>query len=354
MKRIITKKLVSLVITITLAVTIMNPPRETEISMAEEKTDNFDLGNPVMTEEGVTTWDCVYFGNYPQSKYTPQKKPENPVAGKEYSDSDGTKMVYQEWEREEYNKEKYDYEKVKYQGYFKVEPIKWRVLSVDGEDAFLMADSILDSRCFNEKYWEDKNGNGKKEEEEIITWKDSSVRSWLNDEFYQTAFSEEERKSVIEHTIVNEGNNDKKETYNNTFLFPDGGITKDKIFLVSRAEMSNVAYGMSDNAIGQVNRDSQCTDYAKKALQYESEATFWWLRSPQAYFVDHGEVGYAIMMSLDEYPVVQDCWGIRPGLHIDLSRGGWKKTNTLSINAYKKKCEYSIDDEKVILSHPLA
>lgn len=64
-----------------------------------------------MDENGVTTWNCVCFGNYPQSKYTPKKEPENPVSGKEYTDSDGSRMVYEEWECKEYDKEDDEYKK---------------------------------------------------------------------------------------------------------------------------------------------------------------------------------------------------------------------------------------------------
>ena len=301
-------------------------------------------------ENGVTTWDCVYFGNYPQSKYIPKKEPENPVSGKEYTDSDGSRMVYEEWECKEYDKEDDEYKKVKHQGYFKVEPIKWRVLSVDGEDALLMADSSLDVRCFNETYWVDKNKNEKVEEDEIVTWKDSSLRSWLNDEFYQKAFSDEEKKSVLESTNTNEGTDSKEETYNNRFSFPDGGTTQDKVFIPSRTEMKNADYGMPDNKIGNINRGSNCTDYAKTKLNYESESTYWWLRSPQAYFVDSGDFDYAIMMDWDEYPTVDDNWGIRPAIHLNLSNESYEKTDKLTIEAYKKKVEYLIDGVPVLLS----
>ena len=303
-----------------------------------------------MDENGVTTWNCVCFGNYPQSKYTPKKEPENPVSGKEYTDSDGSRMVYEEWECKEYDKEDDEYKKVKHQGYFKVEPIKWRVLSVDGEDALLMADSSLDVRCFNETYWVDKNKNEKVEEDEIVTWKDSSLRSWLNDEFYQKAFSDEEKKSVLESTNTNEGTDSKEETYSNRFSFPDGGTTQDKVFIPSRTEMKNADYGMPDNKIGNVNRGSNCTDYAKTKLNYESESTYWWLRSPQAYFVDSGDFDYAIMMDWDEYPTVDDNWGIRPAIHLNLSNESYEKTDKLTIEAYKKKVEYLIDGVPVLLS----
>lgn len=348
--RKVMEKWTSFIIITAFVITTLNCPMKQIISKADEKNNNYGVNNPTMDENGVTTWNCVCFGNYPQSKYTPKKEPENPVSGKEYTDSDGSRMVYEEWECKEYDKEDDEYKKVKHQGYFKVEPIKWRVLSVDGEDALLMADSSLDVRCFNETYWVDKNKNEKVEEDEIVTWKDSSLRSWLNDEFYQKAFSDEEKKSVLESTNTNEGTDSKEETYNNRFSFPDGGTTQDKVFIPSRTEMKNADYGMPDNKIGNVNRGSNCTDYAKTKLNYESESTYWWLRSPQAYFVDSGDFDYAIMMDWDEYPTVDDNWGIRPAIHLNLSNESYEKTDKLTIEAYKKKVEYLIDGVPVLLS----
>lgn len=348
--RKVMEKWTSFIIITAFVITTLNCPMKQIISKADEKNNNYGVNNPTMDENGVTTWNCVCFGNYPQSKYTPKKEPENPVSGKEYTDSDGSRMVYEEWECKEYDKEDDEYKKVKHQGYFKVEPIKWRVLSVDGEDALLMADSSLDVRCFNETYWVDKNKNEKVEEDEIVTWKDSSLRSWLNDEFYQKAFSDEEKKSVLESTNTNEGTDSKEETYNNRFSFPDGGTTQDKVFIPSRTEMKNADYGMPDNKIGNVNRGSNCTDYAKTKLNYESESTYWWLRSPQAYFVDSGDFDYAIMMDWDEHPTVDDNWGIRPAIHLNLSNESYEKTDKLTIEAYKKKVEYLIDGVPVLLS----
>ena len=51
--------------------------------------------------------------------------------------------------------------------YFKYEPIKWRVLSVDGNDALLLADVALDDQKYNLNF-------------KSVTWATSSIRSWLN------------------------------------------------------------------------------------------------------------------------------------------------------------------------------
>lgn len=80
---------------------------------------DYGLKNPTTDSNGVTTWDCVYFGNYWQE------------------DTNGDGIANQNDEKQ---------------------PIKWRVLSVDGDDAFLMADQNLDARQYNTSYRDDVTG----------------------------------------------------------------------------------------------------------------------------------------------------------------------------------------------------
>lgn len=61
----------------------------------------YGISNPRADSSGVTTWDCIWFGNYWQSSETTK------------------------------------------------EPVKWRVLSINGDDAFLLADQNLDCQPYN-------------------------------------------------------------------------------------------------------------------------------------------------------------------------------------------------------------
>ena len=151
------------------------------------------LKNPSRNSDGVVTWDCVYFGNYPQSDATGKTK----------------------------------------------EPIKWRVLSVNGDDAFLIADRNLDVQRYND------TGTP-------VTWETCTMRSWLNgygsssnvcetdytnDNFIDRAFTDSEQ-SAIRNTAVENKDNPKYGT--------DGGKdTIDKVFLLSYDEITNPDYGFS-------------------------------------------------------------------------------------------------------------
>lgn len=70
-------------------------------------------------------------------------------------------------------------------------PIRWRILSRNGNDAYVMADQVLDCKRYHEI-------------DESVTWETSTLQKWLNGEFYNTAFTAEEQEAVLEKTLVNE------------------------------------------------------------------------------------------------------------------------------------------------------
>jgi len=70
--------------------------------------------------------------------------------------------------------------------WFKYEPITWRVLDVQGSSAFLMADLVLDSQDYHYSISDRTIGGSTVY---ANNYKESHIRSWLNSNFYNTAFS---------------------------------------------------------------------------------------------------------------------------------------------------------------------
>ncbi len=214
------------------------------------------LQNPITDGNGVTTWDCIYFGNY-------------------YQSNSSTK-----------------------------EPIKWRVLSVNGNDAFLLADQNLDAKPYNEKSTD-------------VTWATCTLRTWLNDAFLNTAFTSAEQVAIKNTTVVND---------DNPYYDTEGGEnTTDKVYLLSIAEASNTAYGFNGEfRTESETREAKNTAYAKECGAWTSTSTeyegngCWWLRSPGDYSdlassVSDNGYGYG----LDD--VYKDIIAVRPALHLNLS-----------------------------------
>lgn len=105
-----------------------------------------------------------------------------------------------------------------------VEGIKWTLLDKDEENgrALLVSKYIIDAKQYNEE-----GGD--------VTWETSSIRKWLNKDFFNDAFNDIE-KDLIEETIVH--TNDESEIISDTKYTTRGGNdTKDKIFLLSTDEI---------------------------------------------------------------------------------------------------------------------
>ena len=183
--------------------------------------------------------------------------------------------------------------------YFKVEPIRWRILSESGDTALILCDSII----ANHRYDESNNN-----------YKSSEIRAWLNGTFYNTAFNELQ-KDLINTVLVD--NSEASTGYSsNPYACED---TSDKVFLLSYKEVTNPDYGFSSNDSDyDTARRMTVNDYARATGAYMNEDNgWWWLRSPStrhdsnARGVSHdGYVGY--------YGVNYELGGVVPALQIRL------------------------------------
>lgn len=138
-------------------------------------------------------------------------------------------------------------------GVFKA-PIEWIVLDVQGDEALLISKYALDAKPYNEM-WAD------------VSWETCTLRSWLNGEFYNKAFSTEEKQKIVKSKVTA----DKNPNYSTD----PGKDTSDNVFLLSITEANE--YSKDDSS-----RICYPTDYAIKQGAYtaSSGACRWWLRSP--------------------------------------------------------------------------
>lgn len=233
--------------------------------------------SPTTDESGITTWDCIYFGSYWQR------------------DTNGDAVINENDTKE---------------------PIKWRVLSVEGNDAFLMADQCLDSRQYD----------GDEDEFVVdippVTWEGCTLRSWLNGTFYQNAFDPEESKAIQTTAVKNE---------DNSIMGADGGNdTEDKVYLLSLSEATAAAYGFSNGEASEA-RVAEGTPYAVSRSFNKKTQMGWWLRSPgysQKQAVTVKESGE---LDSDFGGFTDSSSGVRPVLHIDLSASQvWESAGTVT------------------------
>ncbi len=162
--------------------------------------------------------------------------------------------------------------------YFKYEPLTWRVL--DPSEGYVMCNQIIDSQAYqNFIYY---NGseyyNSKDCTVYASDWATSSLRQWLNNDFYNTAFTAEEKAQIGTSHLEN------KSRYSSTY---DSADTYDKIFPISYYDAINSAYGFSSSSGAyDTARQLKGTDYAKcQGLWVNTSSSYsgnswWWLRSP--------------------------------------------------------------------------
>jgi hypothetical protein len=163
------------------------------------------------------------------------------------------------------------------------------------------------------------------------TWESSTLRTWLNEDFYQTAFSEDEQSAIITTDVVTAANPEYE---------TDGGnATKDKIYLLSYEEVINPLYGFSESGEKSDTRCSANTVFAGQQKSYASNPSYWLLRTPGKTLSTVSYVGEDGAVDAKKWLAVSDSnySMVRPVLHLDLSSSVWKKaTRVNSLGVYEE------------------
>lgn len=157
------------------------------------------------------------------------------------------------------------------------EEIEWIVLDVKDGKCLLISRYALDTVPY---HTEDIN----------ITWEKCFLRSWLNSEFLQTAFSDSEQRFILETEVDNSQKQGLKR-WNNWKKTKGGKDTKDRIFLLSYREANQylgVTWNGEENPSGMaemtefLRQKTADNPYYHDTLEDNPEYGFctWWLRSP--------------------------------------------------------------------------
>lgn len=167
--------------------------------------------------------------------------------------------------------------------WFKYEPIKWVVLAQENGCAFLVCASIIDGAS----YQANTALEGAPEGKYINSYEYSTVRAWLNNDFYNTAFTPLQQV-IIQTTDVR---NDIVSAAINSSAYASPN-TQDKVFLLSHEEVNNKDYGFPDEygydgGTHSYLRRRSVTRYARAIGVLSYTGTYvgcgdWWLRSPKA------------------------------------------------------------------------
>ncbi len=285
---------------------------------------------------------AIYFGMYPQTRITSKAivsalNVEAPTAAdangwtKYNYYKEGAASDYMWYIDKEYNGEKYRgiyfisyrptscesvgstaYSNQDENGYttytvywFRYEPIKWVVLAESDGYATILADLAIDSQAYYHDglSYPDNPDETEDAEPYANNYAESDIREWLNDDFYNTAFTDLQ-KGLIQTVTVD---NSAASTYKSSEKYACEN-TEDKVWLLSYQEIFRKYFYNP----GQRTKGS--TDYAKAQGCYRDTSNNgnckWWLRSPYyaestyAQYADgNGEI-YNIYVSGTEFGVV--------------------------------------------------
>lgn len=179
-------------------------------------------------------------------------------------------------------------------------PIEWLVLDRDGDHVLLLSRYGLDAQPYHTSYTS-------------ITWENCTLRTWLNKDFINRAFTEAEQAAILLTNV----DNSSSQCYSR-WSTNGGNNTQDKVFLLSCAEANkylNVTRGSRNNIKSRV-APTAYIESAKTLLVTRNGDCFWWLRSPgdsQKYVSTVAGLGF-----LEDEAATALFICVRPALWVDI------------------------------------
>ena len=292
--------------------TVATDGTEDEVPPVFQSGTRVELSSPKRKEDGTVTYDCIWFGRYPQL------------------DESGTQEL----------------------------PIKWRVLSVDGDDALLVADKQLAAQPYNTVLVDHYDGDTAIYR--LPSWADCTMRSWLNG--YGADKNVDGKSYQSDNFIDRAFTNTEKNAIKTTDLPND---VQDKVFLLSREDLTNKEYGFFETNGQDKARELAPTSYAARTWDNDGNNINykygWWLRSDAA--VGNGLVGVSYVY-LGQYDTdskkttiltnqINQKYGVCPALHLDLSvldPDIWSYAGTVSTDGTEDEKSLSLVSEPKIKS----
>ena len=149
---------------------------------------------------------------------------------------------------------------------------EWQVLARDGDRLLLITNTTVGMRKYNDS-------------ENDISWQNSTLRTWLNGEFMEDAFTDSQR-DMVQTTDV---------------TCDDGTVVQDRCYIISADEARELFQATED---WEINHDRTTTDN-------------WWLRSSST-DSEHKDIGWMNgSLFLDGYTPTSTC-GVRVAVWVEV------------------------------------
>lgn len=220
--------------------------------------------------------------------------------------------------------------------HYVIEPIEWRVLDVQDGKALLISSKVLDHHVYHPK-------------QVAITWEYCQLRSWLNNDFLNIAFTQEEQHAIVLSWVPAQDNPlhpEKKP------VIGSGNDTYDYVFILNVVEALKYFPGRYDRIamatpyavyIGGVSTDKYDINMETNKKIYRVSNSNWLLRQPHTHNTDTPCVDWFGDMS-NGVNVSAERSGLRPCIWVDLSKANLSSSQISSASSYSSS--------SVIVSQP--
>lgn len=174
------------------------------------------------------------------------------------------------------------------------EIINWIVLKKEANKVLLLSEKVLDSQ----KFFQYNQG---------VTWEKSDLRAWLNGSFYNSAFSDDEKKIIFKSYLT--------DTRYSIWNVEPGPATFDYVFCLSNNEIET---NLTDYSKWRGTPTAYAVAQGCKT-DIDGMATAWWLRTP-----GWDKTSVCAVKSSDSsidsvgYYVYREYVGVRPAIWIDI------------------------------------
>ena len=128
------------------------------------------------------------------------------------------------------------------------EDIEWIVLAIEDGKALLLSRCGLDAVTFHDT-------------DEPVTWEDCTLRAWLNSQFWDKAFSDEEQARILTTSVVDDRDQEK--------------VTEDKVYILNDDELE---FYLEKSDQRRVHFTEYATAQGGHANRYNGTC-WWWTRT---------------------------------------------------------------------------
>ena len=196
------------------------------------------------------------------------------------------------------------------------EELTWRIQSKSDGRALLICDTCIEALPYNEQIGDN-------------LWGNSSIRKWLNEEFYESAFSSEE-KSVIAESEIMTGRLSDQDGHTYGELYGENETTMDRVFIPDLSDIGLEDKPINVSAAALNSFTANNVHYGQDEFQ-----TMFWIRNPYGEYYNYAcgydsekKEGHDYVFSSDTFALV------RPAIYVDTklyNKYRWNEFNSKPI-----------------------